>query len=50
MKKPRVLLLLFLALGAAAYAYTSLRPATITLTGIVTTNDALATRLFKRTL
>ena len=33
MRKPRVPVVLLLALGAAAYAYTSLRPATITLTG-----------------
>jgi len=36
---PRILVLALLALGGAAYAYTSLKPATITLTGIVTTHD-----------
>ena len=38
-KNPRILVLALLALGGAAYAYTSLKPATITLTGIVTTHD-----------
>jgi len=41
MKKPRLLLLLLLALGGATYAFTSLRPSRITLTGIVTTNDVI---------
>jgi len=38
-KKSRVLILALVSLGGAAYAYTSLRLATITLTGIVTTHD-----------
>jgi multidrug resistance efflux pump len=38
-KNPRILVLALLAIGGAAYAYTSLKPATITLTGIVTTHD-----------
>ena len=40
-KNPRILVLALLALGGAAYAYSSLQPATITLTGIVTTNDVI---------
>ena len=41
MKKPRVLILSLLVLGGVGYAFTSLRPSTITLTGIVTTNDVI---------
>ena len=43
MKRPRplVLLLIVAGLGVAAYAYTALRPITLTLTGIVTTNDVI---------
>src|SRR5262245_4974892 len=40
MKRPRILFLLGLVLVAGvAFAFSSLRPSTITLTGIVTTND-----------
>jgi len=41
MKKLRLLLLLLFVLGGVTYAFTSLRPSTITLTGIVTTNDVI---------
>ena len=40
MKRPRILLLLILVLAAGGvFAFSSLRPSTITLTGLVTTND-----------
>jgi multidrug resistance efflux pump len=39
--RPLVLLLIVAALGAAAYAFSALRPRTLTLTGIVTTNDVI---------
>ena len=40
MKRPRILLLVFLVLAAgAAFAFSTFRPSKITLTGIVTTND-----------
>jgi HlyD family secretion protein len=43
MKRPRpvVLLLIVAGAGGAAYAYSALRPTTLTLTGIVTTNDVM---------
>ena len=42
MKRARPLLLVLLAVvGGGAFAWSSLRPATITLTGIVTTNDVV---------
>jgi HlyD family secretion protein len=40
-KKPRLLIPLLLLVAGAAYAFTSLRPSTLTLTGIVTTNDVV---------
>src|SRR5262249_20333330 len=40
-KKPRLLIPLLLVVAAAVYAFTSLRPSTLTLTGIVTTNDVV---------
>jgi HlyD family secretion protein len=41
MKRFRYLALLLIVAGAAAYAYSALRPTTLTLTGIVTTNDVM---------
>jgi len=41
MKKPRLLIPLLLLVAGAAYAFTSLRPKALTLTGIVTTNDVV---------
>jgi HlyD family secretion protein len=41
MKRARLLLLLLVAAAGGAYAYSSLRPATLVLTGIVTTNDVI---------
>src|SRR5262245_47328721 len=42
MKRLRPLLMLLLVVGAgAAYAYSSLHPAALVLTGIVTTNDVI---------
>ncbi len=41
MKKPRLLIPALLVVAGAAYAFTSLRPSTLTLTGLVTTNDVV---------
>jgi multidrug resistance efflux pump len=41
MKRLRPVLLILVVLAVGAYAYSALRPATLTLTGIVTTNDVI---------
>src|SRR5262245_61641215 len=40
-KLPRILIPLIVVVGAAVYAFSSLRPKALTLTGIVTTNDVI---------
>src|SRR5258705_555933 len=41
MKKLRIVLPLIIVIAVAAYAYSSMRPKTLTITGIVTTNDVI---------
>src|SRR4030095_10042883 len=40
----RILIPLVVVVAGAAYAFSSLRPKTLTLTGIVTTNDVIVSR------
>ncbi|MEO8358594.1 MAG: efflux RND transporter periplasmic adaptor subunit [Vicinamibacteria bacterium] len=41
MKRSQIVLLLIVVIGAAAYAYSSLGPSSLILTGIITTNDVI---------